>query len=437
MESNSARSFRCVKSIQNRSGNKAKVILLVGRLGAGKSSLTEVITGAEGLSSGGIHSSTDKCQVFDTNINGEEYFIVDTPGFEPNNKGEIFRQITEMLQQLHQNSIFGIWYLINNLTRQDGFDKEMVAWLIAFCGQSFCPNVTIVTTFWTGEGGMLLNQNQNLQQRLDEEWSQLQACGAQHHAFGKYYVDGIPQESTISLFDPAGREALEQQARSMVTRYCHSESTSYPQILRELGEPRPLHRTSAGRIFPPQHQQVPRSASPEERGAPRGAPREASNAEPRVPRQQRAEPSVWSLFPEALGHALGRMLNVAVEDAADHFTRRPIDPIRGGIGGITLARAPHESEIFQQPAFGRGMQQSNLGPLPTTHTAKHYDRPRDFNFDPLSSQDTARLYGRPGDLKSREEYYNSWGLNAQYGEFKGTADQGDALRKEMHKRWSK
>ncbi|KAE8371059.1 hypothetical protein BDV26DRAFT_276846 [Aspergillus bertholletiae] len=72
MESNSARSFRCVRSIQNRRGSKAKVILLVGRLGAGKSSLTEIITGAEGLSSGGIHSSTDHCQVFDTNINGEE-----------------------------------------------------------------------------------------------------------------------------------------------------------------------------------------------------------------------------------------------------------------------------------------------------------------------------------------------------------------------------
>lgn len=124
-----------------------------------------------------------------------------------------------MLQQLHQSSIFGIWYLINNLNRQDGFDKEMVAWLIAFCGQSFCPNLTIVTTFWTGEGGMLQNQNRNLRQRLDEEWAQLQACGAQHHAFGKYYVNGIPQESTISLFDPARREELEQQAEawSLVT----------------------------------------------------------------------------------------------------------------------------------------------------------------------------------------------------------------------------
>jgi hypothetical protein len=339
-----------------------------------------------------------------------------------------------MLQQLHRNSIFGIWYLINNLNRQDGFDKEMVAWLIAFCGQSFCPNLTIVTTFWTGEGGMLQNQNRNLRQRLDEEWAQLQACGAQHHAFGKYYVNGIPQESTISLFDPARREELEQQARSMVTRYFHSERTSYPQILRELGEPRPLHKTSAGRIFLPQNQQVPRSASPEERGA----PREASDAEPRVPRQERAEPSAWSPFLEALGYAFGKVLNVAVADATDHFTRRPIDPIRGGMGGmggIPPARAPHESEIFQQPVFGGAMQQSDLGPLPTKDTAKHYYRPGDFNFDPLSSMDTAKRYGRPGDFNARKEYYNSWGLDAQYGDFKGTAEQGDALRNEMHKRW--
>lgn len=188
---------------------------------------------------------------------------------------------------------------------------------------------------------MLRNQNQNLRQRLDGEWAQLQACGAQHHAFGKYYANGIAQESAISLFDPTGRDELEQQAGSMVTRYCHSESTLSPQILRELGEPRPLHRTSAGRIFPPQNQQVPRSASPEERGA----PREASDAEPRVPRQERAEPSAWSRFWEALGHAFGRTLNVAVADAADHLTRRPTDQTRGE---IPPDRVPHESEIFTE-----------------------------------------------------------------------------------------
>jgi hypothetical protein len=151
--------------------------------------------------------------------------------------------------------------LINNLIRQDGFDREMVAWLLAFYGQLFCPNVAVVTNFWTGEGAMLRNLNVNLRQRLDEEWAQLQAYGAQHHAFGKDYINDIPQESTISLFDPARREELEQQARSMVTRYCHSETTPSPQILRELGEPRPLHRTSAGKIFPPQNQQVPRGCS--------------------------------------------------------------------------------------------------------------------------------------------------------------------------------
>ncbi|KAL3457249.1 hypothetical protein BJX64DRAFT_20688 [Aspergillus heterothallicus] len=431
MESNSARSFRCVKSIQSRSGTKANVILLVGRLGAGKSTLTEVITGAEKLSSSGIHSSTDLCQVFETTIDGEEYFIVDTPGFEPDNKGEIFRQITEMLQKLQQNSIFGIWYLINNMNRQDGFDKEMVAWLLAFCGQSFCPNVTIVTTFWTGEGGMLRNQNINLRQRLEEEWAQLQAYGAQHHAFGKHYINGIPQESTISLFDLARREELEQQARDMVTRYCHGETTLLPQILQELSEPRPLGRTSAGKIFRPQNEQEPKSDSPEEAGA----PREASDAEPRVPRQGTPEPSPWSVSLDALGYALGRMLSIAVEDARGYPPGRPGGPIRGGMGGIPPVRDRYESTFFQEPVFGGGIQQSNFGPLPTDHMAGHYDRPRDFNLDPLSSEDTAKFYKRPGDFDSRKEYFYSWGLNAKYGDYKGTAEQNDVLREEMHDRW--
>jgi hypothetical protein len=337
-----------------------------------------------------------------------------------------------MLQQLQQNSIFGIWYLINNLTRQDGFDKEMVAWLLAFCGQSFCPNVTIVTTFWTGEGGMLRNQNENLRQRLDEEWAQLQASGAEHHAFGKHYVDGIPQESTISLFDPAKREELEQQARTMVTRYCHSETTSLPQILRELGEPRPLHRTSASRIFPPQKQQVPRGAPHEEGG---GAREDPNAAEPRVPRQGRPEPSLWSHSVDALGHALGRMLSIAMDDATGYPPVRPREPIRGGMGGIPPARGRHESTFFQEPGFGGGMQQSDPGPLAADYTAGHYNRPRDSNLDPLSSHDTAKLYNRPGDFDSRKEYYYSWGLNALYGDYKGTAEQNDPLRDEMHKRW--
>lgn len=322
-----------------------------------------------------------------------------------------------MLQQLHENSVFGIWYLINNLTRQDAFDKEMVSWLIAFCGQSFCPSLTIVTTFWTGQGGMLRNQNQNLQQRLDEKWAQLQAFGAQHHAFGKRYANGIPQESTLSLFDPAERQELEQQASSMVTRYCHSELPSCPQILRELGEPRPLHSTSAGRVFRPHSQQGPRTASSEETGA----ATEASDAgRPVPPRQQREEFSFWSLSMEALEHAMGGLFRAVMADANEHSTRRPIYP---GRAWSPPARAPHESGVFQQPA---------LGSLPTNLVTEHHDRP---NLDPLSSQDTAVLYGRAGDFGSRENYYNAWGLNTQYGEFTGTARQGNALRREMHNRW--
>ncbi|GLA00150.1 hypothetical protein AnigIFM60653_007218 [Aspergillus niger] len=385
MESNSARSSRCLQAIRSRSGTKANVILLVGRLGAGKSTLTELITGAEGLSNGGIHSSTDLCQIFDTTINKEEYFIVDTPGFEPNNKGEIFLQVTEMLQQLRPNSIFGIWYLVNNYTRQDGFDREMVAWLTAFCGQSFCPNVTIVTTFWTGNGAMLRHQNDKLQQRLNGEWAQIRSWGAQHYAFGRNYVEGVPQESSISLFEPTQKEELEQQAKSMVTRYCHKESTIYPQILRELGEPRPLHGTSAGRIFLPPSQQAPRSASVQDTAASSSA----SVAEPHVPRQEKEETSWWSFTIEALRPVFVKGSNLAVDAAIGYFTRSPV--VYGGPGGS--------------------------------------------NLDPLSSRDTAVKYGRSGDFDSRAGYYNSWGMNSQYGEFKGTAEQGDALRREMHKRW--
>lgn len=50
--------------------------------------------------------------------------------------------------------------------------------------------------------------------------------------------------------------------------------------------------------------------------------------------------------------------------------------------------------------------------------------------DPLSSRDTAISYGYSGDYNSREGYYNLWGLDGRYGAFRGTGEQGEALRRE-------
>jgi hypothetical protein len=103
------------------------------------------------------------------------------------------------------------------------------------------------------------------------------------------------------------------------------------------------------------------------------------------------------------------------------------------MGGIPPGRDRYESAFFQESAFGGGMQQSDFGAPPANHTAGHYGRLSDLNLDPLSSEDTAKLYNRPGDFDSRKEYYYSWGLNSRYGDYKGTGEQNDNLREEMHR----
>lgn len=195
MASNSARTERCLASIKSRSCAKANVILLAGRLNAGKSSLAELVTGATGLSSNRIRSGmssfasngvrlhshcffihqleTDACQIIDTRIDSTEYFIVDTSGFEDQNKWQVFCEIMKIVQDLHNHAVFGVWYLFDNTRRGEQLDKTLLSWLAAFCGNAFYPSLTIVTTFWRGEGAELGQWNERFNERLKGEWAEV------------------------------------------------------------------------------------------------------------------------------------------------------------------------------------------------------------------------------------------------------------------------
>ncbi|KAL3430524.1 hypothetical protein BDV09DRAFT_202130 [Aspergillus tetrazonus] len=235
MASNSARTERCLASIKSRSRAKANVILLVGRLNAGKSSLAELVTGATGLSSNRIRSETDACQIIDTRIDSTEYFIVDTPGFEDQNKWQVFCEIMKIVQDLHNHAVFGVWYLFDNTRRGEQLDKTLLSWLAAFCGNAFCPSLTIVTTFWRGEGAELGQWNERLNERLKGEWAEVLGHGA----------------STTPL---AKREELVSQAQEMVRRYCHGTAEPVPLVLQELHKGTPLEYVSAARVLRPVNQ---------------------------------------------------------------------------------------------------------------------------------------------------------------------------------------
>ncbi|KAJ5907387.1 hypothetical protein N7495_000069 [Penicillium taxi] len=221
------------------------------------------------------------------------------------------------------------------------------------------------------------------------EWAELRAHGAQHHAFGKKYVDGNAQNETISWHNAARRDELVLQAKMMVTRSFHAESARVPQILEELDEKKPLKCTRAAQVLRPSNEDNHDKFKKKEA--------DTSGRESQAPKSQQVEPeSTLAWFFKGVGDVVLQVARVALEGGI-HYN------VSGGSGG------------FQTNA-GSGTRQ---------------------NLDPFSSRDTAIAKGHDGSYSARQGYYNSWGLNRGYGAFTGSQSQGEALRKEMNKRWGR
>ncbi|KAF4626008.1 hypothetical protein G7Y89_g12152 [Cudoniella acicularis] len=102
----------CVKAKFTR---PALAMILFGKIGAGKSSLVESITGATGLAGDTEDHVTAKCEIASTTIEGREYFFIDTPGFDDENGAwNIFLKIIDTIDSIRQHAVFaGIWMMVS------------------------------------------------------------------------------------------------------------------------------------------------------------------------------------------------------------------------------------------------------------------------------------------------------------------------------------
>jgi hypothetical protein len=56
----------------------------------------------------------------------------------------------DVIDKVRDHAIFaGVWYVIDNRPPRDtAFEAKLSDWLASFCGESFFPYVTFVTTHW-------------------------------------------------------------------------------------------------------------------------------------------------------------------------------------------------------------------------------------------------------------------------------------------------
>ncbi|KAL4886891.1 hypothetical protein BJY04DRAFT_43427 [Aspergillus karnatakaensis] len=395
-----ARTERCLQSIKSHTDTPARVVFIVGKAGAGKSSLTERIARVTGLSS---HvTGTKTCQIVDAEINASTYFIVDTPGFyNEASQWTVFCDIANIFEQIRGHAIIaGILFLtpINNFIRRpDELEQKLYVWLTELCGESFFPNLTFVTTFWEGR---VEQSNQRLASRKETELARFVTRGAGTFQFGKKYVAG---EETDELLEwEIDTEELSNHARELIIRHCRNRSSAVqPLFLQDLDAVVHRDATSAAQVFRAQSsystsktsnssQSDSYSQSQQSKAQPQDNPTGTRNQSPAQ------EESWWWKVVCSVG-------NIALEQAPRAFELGINRYLGGGGGGGGI--------VFRRNRGSQAMAESGL----------------DIN----SSRDTFKFMGIDDSYESRARFYKQFGGP---GSFTGSAANGDWLRKEIWRR---
>ncbi|CZR66544.1 uncharacterized protein PAC_16445 [Phialocephala subalpina] len=272
------RTKACLKAIKE-TPQRSPAVIVLGKAGAGKSSLVECITGATGLSGNFtspetaiVSNSEDalvtaECQLAEYDTDGRSIYFIDTPGLEDDRSAcDTFSTILVFLDRIRPHiSLLGVWYVVDNsVTRDVEFDLKLVEWLVALCGVHYHPYVTIVTTHW---GCTHPQDFQRLQERLDErkmKWTRIWSEKVDTYQHGKIYEDGGVETSdvpTLSWYDD--QDTLRANARDLVYRRCQGVPPVQPRIIQELQDHISLENISAAKVLRPPTQ-TPKPSRAEE-----------------------------------------------------------------------------------------------------------------------------------------------------------------------------
>ncbi|KAB8230255.1 uncharacterized protein BDW43DRAFT_314128 [Aspergillus alliaceus] len=378
MGSKAERTQECLAEMHDHFRNTkspADLLILIGRVGTGKSSLMEDLTGLNGYSQQSVNSVTQEAEIAKAVIEGREYFIMDTPGFDAENENTYFEIIRGIQSIRHVSRITGLLYLTCiNQSRFEDIDRNLIRFIYALCGEDYIPRLGALQREW-------------------EQGVRTQHLSLYQHG-REYNANGLDMGRIINWF--ANRDQVSRHAKEMIHRnYRHTASEFHPpRIVRELDANIPTSETEAGRLLGLSSTSASESTS-------RGQPREQQEQQRRTltpseaPRNSRQEPrapqeppsSGFYILANGLARLIGNVLGGATVDV--------------NIGGPGPGRPPF------------------MGNVPTGP------------FDQNSSVDWLKRYNLDPSREGRLRYAATHGIGGE----PFSADWGDAIRRDVMRRY--
>ncbi|CAF3620941.1 unnamed protein product [Fusarium graminearum] len=198
----------------------ARVILLVGRSGAGKSSIAEHATDTAGYQNDTKTLSTTDCEVLRTTIDGTEYFFIDTPGFHDDLSAvATFERISVLLNTINNHAVLvGLWYVVDITRSHTPLDTSVVDWIQRCLAIPPFPFLSIIFTD-RGSKLPLKEIDHCFGQRMDI-LKELVDGGATILKYKTVYKDGVEIPEILKILDwnRQGRRCSSLQLRTMITR---------------------------------------------------------------------------------------------------------------------------------------------------------------------------------------------------------------------------
>ncbi|KAF8856565.1 P-loop containing nucleoside triphosphate hydrolase protein [Acephala macrosclerotiorum] len=264
----------CLKAIKETL-ERSSVVLVLGKTGAGKSSLVESITGATGMSGNSTSPVTAECQIAEYDQDGHSIYFIDTPGFEDDKSAcDTFSKIIIFLDKIRSYiTLVGVWYVVDNsVTRDVEFDLKLVEWLAALCGVDYYPHITLVTTHWGCTHPQEFKELEGKFRKRKSKWTTAMSEQIHTYQHGKIYADGVEtsEAPTLSWYD---QDALRDNVRDLVHRRCQAVPQVQPRIIQELENGTSFEDISAAKILRPPTR-MPEPSPPEETAdiSPHGPP---------------------------------------------------------------------------------------------------------------------------------------------------------------------
>ncbi|KAG2417284.1 hypothetical protein HFD88_008503 [Aspergillus terreus] len=253
MASEAERTKECLAELEahfRETSTPSDVLLILGRTGSGKSSLLEDLSGLTGYSQQSVDSVTKTIQLCKAIVNDKPYFVMDTPGFDPNAEEETFREIIRGVRSIRPFAcITGFLYLTCiPQERFDDFDRKLIQFIRALGGPQYVPRVTFVTTFWTATPGQAASYCQRLVS-LRRRWEDgVGMRGVKTYQHGWEY-NGAGEDSGMIIDWFINREQIARHAKEMVGRNYSGPRIVTSRIEEELNANVPIHETDAGRLL--------------------------------------------------------------------------------------------------------------------------------------------------------------------------------------------